>query len=169
MTNETKESETQRRSRLRWVTLGEAIAITALVLSGLGLWHEWNKASDKAVVVEQRAAVPLTLRGKVRNEGKELEISPIEGSHVLQSLSLTIAGAQVDLGSDGELDAHVVKDALGKAADEEEGRHSARVRIAARYVEAGADKSATGSYVLTYKIRDRLIGGKSLRLVSLSR
>jgi len=165
----TTETESQRRSRLRWVTLGEGIAIVALILSGLGLWHEWNKASDKAVVVEQRASVPLTLRGKVRDEGKELEISPVEDSHALQSLSFAIAGTQVELGSDGELEAHVVRDALGKAIDDGEGTQRLRLRVTARYIEAGADKTATGSYVLTYKVRDRLIGGKSLRLVGFSR
>lgn len=165
----TNESESQRPSRLRWISLGEAIAIAALILSGLGLWHEWNKASDRAVIVEQRAAVPLTLRGKVGNEGRELEISPVEDGHTLQSLTVTIAGSKIELGGDGELDADTVQEALGKAVADGEGRHSVRVRINARYVEAGADKSATGSYVLTYKVRDRLIGGRSLRLVSLSR
>ena len=36
----TNETEAQRRSRLRWITLAEAIAIAALILSGLGLWRE---------------------------------------------------------------------------------------------------------------------------------
>ena len=44
------ETEAQRRSRLRWITLGEAIAIAALVLSGLGLWHEWNKREEAKVI-----------------------------------------------------------------------------------------------------------------------
>ena len=165
----TEETESQRRSRLRWISLGEAIAIAALILSGLGLWHEWNKASDKAVVVEQRAAVALTLRGEVKNEGRKLEISPVEDSHALQSLSLTIAGSKIELGNDGELDADDVEDALGKAAANGEGRHRLPVRITARYVEAGADKSATGTYVLTYKWKEKLIGGRSLRLLGLSR
>jgi hypothetical protein len=130
------ESPETKRSRLRWVTLGEAIAIAALILSGLGLWHEWRKAENKPVVVEEAAAIP---------------------------------GSTIELGSDGELDANAVEDALGKSAPASEGRHSVQVRIAARYVEAGADKTATGSYNLTYKVRDRLIGGKSLRLLGLSR
>ena len=163
------ETTEKKRSRLRWVTLGEAIAIAALILSGLGLWHEWRKAQDKPVVVEQAAAIPLVLRGEVKKDGKELEIAPVEDSHALQSLSLAIAGSTIELGSDGELDADALEDAIGKSALAGEGRHSLRVRITARYVEAGADKTATGSYLLTYRVRDRLIGGKSLRLLGLSR
>ena len=49
-------------------------------------------------------------------------------------------------------------------------RTGSRVAIAARYVEAGADKSATGSYVISYRWEGGgLFGGRSLRLVGLSR
>ena len=42
--------------------------------------------------------------------------------------------------------------------------------LSTRYVEAGADKSATGSYTITYKwVGGGLFNDKSLRLVSLSR
>jgi hypothetical protein len=39
----TESSEEKARRRLRWISLGEAIAIAALVVSGLGLWREWRK------------------------------------------------------------------------------------------------------------------------------
>ena len=98
---ESSESESRRRSRLRWVTLGEAIAIAALILSGVGLWHEWNKPADKPVVVEQRPTIPLTLRGRAMDDGRRLEISPVEDGHALQSLTLTPAGSKspIELGS----------------------------------------------------------------------
>ena len=162
------ESTEAKKSRLRWVTLGEAIAIAALILSGLGLWHEWNKRESQPVVVEKPTQIPLALRGKVRNEGRELEIAPIEDSHALQSLTISIGKSQIEVGSDGELEASEVQAALGEAM-EDEGRHRAPVRITARYVEAGADKTATGSYVLSYRTKDKLIGGRSLRLTGLSR
>ena len=40
------ETEAKKKSRLRWVTLGEAIAIAALVISGLGLWREYSKPDE---------------------------------------------------------------------------------------------------------------------------
>ena len=167
---ETSETEAQRRARLRWVTLGEAIAIAALILSGLGLWHEWNKRdTGPKVVVEKPTAIPLALRARERNEGRELEISPIEDSHALQSLSMTIGKSTIELGSDGELDADDVEAALGDAIEEGEGPHRVRVRITARYVEAGNDKTATGAYLLGYTTKSRLFAGRSLRLTGLSR
>ncbi len=165
------ESPESKRSRLRWVTLGEAIAIAALMLSGLGLWREWNKADDKPVVVEkERATIPLGLRGKVLDDGRSLEISPIEDSHALETLVIAAKGTEIELGSDGDLSAGSVEDALGKADKDAKGTQRLPVRITAKYVEAGADKSATGSYAISYKWEGSgLLGGKSLRLVGLSR
>jgi hypothetical protein len=165
------ESPESKRSRLRWVTLGEAIAIAALMLSGLGLWREWNKADDKPVVVEkERATIPLALRGKVLDDGRSLEISPIEDSHALETLVIAAKGTEIELGSDGDLSAGSVEDALGKADKDAKGTQRLPVRITAKYVEAGADKSATGSYAISYKWEGSgLLGGKSLRLVGLSR
>ena len=168
---EPNETESQRRSRLRWLTLGEAIAIAALILSGLGLWHEWNKRDDgPKVVIEKPTAIPLALRGRVTDDGRRLEISPIEDSHALQSLTILAGGSKIELGSDGELSSSAFEDALGKQAEDGKGRHNARVRVETRYVEAGADKSAAGSYLVSYKWEGGgLFGGKSLRLTGMSK
>jgi len=165
------ESEAKRRSRLRWVTLGEAIAIAALILSGLGVWREWSKPDDKAVVVEKEpSAIPLALRGRVQDNGRAIEITPIEEGHALESLTIRIAGKAIELGSDGRLSAGDVEDALGKIDKDAKGTQRLPVRISAKYVEAGADKSATGSYTIAYKWEGGgLLSGKSLRFAGLSR
>ena len=167
---ETPDTATKKRSRLRWVTLGETIAIAALIISGLGLWREFTKPDEKPVIVEKQASIPLRLRGRPTDEGRSLEITPVEASHALQSLTITAGASKIETGSDAELDARSVENALGKSAKEGDGAHRIRVRIEARYVEAGADKTAAGSYVLTYRWgAGGLLGGHSLRLVGLSR
>ena len=172
--NDKPAAEAKRRSRLRWVTLGEAIAIAALIISGMGVWLSW-KDSDKdkgtTTVVERRQSIPLALRGRAESEGRSLQITPVEDGHALQSLTITVQGAKpIELGSDGELNARDLESALGEKAAGDKGTHRASVRIAARYVEAGADKSATGSYVISYRWEGGgLFGGRSLRLVGLSR
>jgi flagellar basal body-associated protein FliL len=61
-----KSEEQARRKRLRWISLGEAIAISALVISGLGLWREWRKddspSATTTTVIEKRQAIPLSIR-----------------------------------------------------------------------------------------------------------
>ena len=172
--NETPSAEAKKRSRLRWVTLGEAIAIAALIVSAAGVWLSWQGDDDNkgpTTIVEQRQAIPLTLRGRSQSGGRSLEVSPIENGHALQSMTITLAGGKaIQIGSDGELSADDLESALGKTAANGKGTHRVSARIAAKYVEAGADKSATGSYTIAYRWEGGgLFGGRSLRLVGLSR
>lgn len=166
-----KESEAER-TRRRWISVGELIALLALIVSAVGVWISW-KSSDEGPteVVEQRQPIPLTLRGKAEDDGRTLEISPVENSHALQSLTVTIAGGNaIEIGSDGQLDARTVESALGKTDRDAKDRQSISVRIDARYVEMGKDKRAGGTYRITYRWEGGgLFGGRSLRLISLSR
>jgi hypothetical protein len=97
-------------------------------------------------------------------------IAPVEASHALESLTLTIKGANpIELGSDGELAASAVESVLD-SKDESKGPHSVPVRIEARYVEMGKDRRGGGSYTLRYRWDGGgLFGGRSLRLTSLGR
>lgn len=167
------ESESQRQRR-RWVTLGELIALAALIISALGLWLNWKGSdNDKPTrIVEQRQSIPLTLRAKREDDGSRLEISPVEPSHALESLTLTIrGGSPVEVGSDGELSASDVETALkGRDNEAKDRTLSVPVNVDARYVEAGKDKRASGRYTLRYQWKGGgLFGGRSLHLVSLSR
>jgi hypothetical protein len=170
-----KDDQQARRSRIRWVTLGEAIAIAALVISGLGLWHEWgnrDKHPAPVAVVEQQKPIPLVLRGQPASDGRALDIAPVEQRHALESLVVTIKGAEpVEIGSDGRLQAGDVEQALeGRDKEPKDKTLSVPVKISARYVENGADRRGGGSYTLRYRWEGGgLFGGRSLRLVSLSR
>jgi len=171
--SESERAEARRKSRLRWVTLGEAIAIAALIISAAGVWISWKGDGDKGPtkIVEERRAVPLALRGKPQDDGRSMEISPVESDHALQSLNVIVgANSAVDVGSGGDLSANDFERALGDKAADGKGTNRIRVRIDAKYVEAGADKSATGSYVIAYRWEGGgLLGGRSLRFVSFSR
>jgi hypothetical protein len=168
------ETESQRRRRL--INQGELIALLALLVSAAGVWISWksnDKGDDKPTrVVEQRQAIPLTLHAMAANDGRRLEISPVEDAHALESLTLTIAGASpIEVGSDGDLSASDVESALKDRTKESKNEtHSVAVHIQARYVEAGADKRTSGSYRLRYRWEGGgLFGGRSLRLVGLTR
>ena len=168
------ESESERRRR-RWVTLGELIALAALIVSGFGVWISWkgsNVHEGPTRIVEQRQSIPLTLRARREDDGRRLEISPVESSHALQSLTITLPNASpIEVGSDGELNAREVESALGARDKEPRNRTlSVRARIDARYVEAGKDRKASGSYTLRYMWKGGgLFSGRSLHLVGISR
>jgi hypothetical protein len=167
-------SETESERRRRLITLGELIALAALIVSGVGVWISWKSShSDQPTrVVEQRPSIPLTLRAKADNAGQKLDISPVEPTHALESLRVTLPGAStIEVGSDGELDASDVQAALkGHDKEPKDQTLSVPVRIVARYVEAGKDRRGGGTYTLRYKWEGGgLFGGRSLRLVGLSR
>jgi hypothetical protein len=160
-------SESGRKS---WISVGEAIALAALVISGLGLWIAWQDSNKDGPtrIVEQRQAIPLTLRGVPEDGGRALEILPVEPDHGLQSLTVTVKGRPpIEVGSDGRLAASDLERALGRV-ERKDGAVSAR--IDARYVEAGADRRASRDYRIRYRWEGGgLFGGRSLRINGLSR
>nr|NUR38399.1 hypothetical protein [Sphingomonas sp.] len=162
------------KARRRLISLGELIALAALIVSGIGVWIAWKSSSeDKPTrVVEQRSAVPLALRGTPDNSGQTLTFVPADPSHALESLKVTIKGASpIDVGSDGRLAANDVEAALKEHEKEpKDVSYSVPVRIDSRYVENGADRRGGGNYVLRYKWEGGgLFGGRSLRLMGISR
>ncbi|MFL6752172.1 MAG: hypothetical protein ACJ8FL_02960 [Sphingomicrobium sp.] len=167
------ETESQRQRR-RLINLGELIALAALIVSALGVWIAWKSSSeDKPTrIVEQRSTVPLALRGTPDSDGRTLTFMPADPSHALESLTVSIKGAPpIEVGSDGRLFASDVESAL-KDRDKEakDVTHSVPVRIAARYVESGADRRGGGAYVLRYRWEGGgLFGDRSLRLAGISR
>ena len=166
------ESESERRRRL--INLGELIALAALIVSAAGVWIAWkNSDNDKPTrIVEQRQSIPLTLRAKPESDGQTLEISPVEPTHALESLTVTLPGASaIEIGSDGQLDASDVETALkGHEKDPKDRTLSVPVRIEAHYVEAGKEHRGGGAYTLRYRWEGGgLFGDRSLHLVGLSR
>jgi hypothetical protein len=166
------DSESARRRR--WINLGELIALCALIVSALGVWISWTSSGteQRTEVVERRQSIPLTLRAKREDDGTRLEISPVESSHALESLKITLPGTKpIEVGSDGELAASDVEAALSRHENEPKDRTlSVRAKIEARYVEAGKDRTAVGNYTLRYQWKGGgLFGGRSLHLVGLSR
>src|SRR3954451_17182541 len=111
----------EQRARRRLITLGELIALAALIVSAAGVWISWKSSDDDKPtrVVEQHQSIPLILRARREDDGTRLEISPVESSHALESLRVTLTGASpIQVGSDGELAADDVAAAL-KGRDNE--------------------------------------------------
>lgn len=165
---------TDERTRRRWISFGEIIALAALAVSAVGVWIAWRSSSeDKPTrIVEQRQAVPLTLRARREDDGTRLEISPVESSHALESVMITIKGASpISVGSDGELNASDVEAALKNHENEPKNQTlSVPVRLDTHYVEMGKDRETSGTYTLRYQWKSGgLFSGRSLHLVSLSR
>jgi len=158
--------------RRRWINLGEIVAVAGLALSGLALWNSWGRDDDKTptTIVERERAIPLALRGAVDDEGRLLVITPVEAGHSLDSLSVTVPGKPtIAIGNDGRIAAADIEKLLDDAAEKARSG-SLSVTIAARYVEAGKDRTGGGHYRLGWRWeKGGLLGGRSLRLTGLNR
>jgi hypothetical protein len=168
-------TETEQQRRRRLINLGELIALAALIVSALGVWVSWkgkDHNDQPTTVVEQHKPVALVLRGRAQDDGSSIEIAPVDSGHALESLTVTIRGAApIEVGSDGQLDSGDVARALaGHDKEPKDKTLSVPVSISARYVEDGTDRRGGGSYTLRYRWEGGgLFGGRSLRLVGLSR
>ena len=160
------------RTRRRWIALGEVIAIAALIVSAIGVWIAWKSSSNDQPtrVVEQRQAIPLTLRGKVQDDGRELVISPVELTHALESLRVSVGRSYPEeIGSEGVLKAEYVQARLS-GTQLDKGDHDIKLGLHIRYVEMGKERKASQDYTLRYRVEGGgLLGGRSLRFVGLSR
>lgn len=167
-------SQSDPPKRRRLIPLGEFIALAALIVSAIGVWIAWesSKNGGPAQVIEHRTSVPLALRGNIDERGETLVLTPADPSHALESIVVKIAGASpIELGSDGRLRASDVEAVLKGHENEPKGKPlRIRMQLDTRYVDAGADRRASGSYVLRYKWEGGgLFGGRSLRLISFTR
>lgn len=157
------------QTRRRWINLGEGVAVVGLIISGLALWNSWSKDDRPAVVVEHTRAIPLVLRGKVENDGKSLAIAPVEASHALESLTVTVVGKPpIDLGSDPSLSAGAIEGLLPDG--KKDGNGALEANLTARYIEGGTERRSSARYRLAYRwTGGGLFGGKSLRLTGMTR
>lgn len=163
---------TDEKSRRRWISLGEMIALAALIVSALGLWLSWqgSQHNEPTRIVEQRQAIPLVLRGTVQGDGRELVIAPVESSHALESMIVTLPrGGRVELSGDGRLSARQLESSL-KDREDEKGSRSVRANISANYVEMGKERRSSGSYSIRYRWEGGgLFDSRSLRIEGFSR
>jgi hypothetical protein len=168
------ETPEQRRRRLRWLTLGEIIAVIAVAISALGLWKSWQDKPERPAVIEKQATVPLTLRGVAQKDGRSLLVEPVEASHSLDSASLSFGATKIELAGGAQLDASNVERGIkrsdaAKAQKPGDGLHRLPLRIDARYIEAGQTRRSAANYALVYRWEEGgLFGGRSLRLAGLS-
>lgn len=163
--------------KMRWLTLGETVAIAAVVISGLGLYNSWNRAETPAPAVgSARKASPLTLRATAQGDGARLVLSPVSAAQVVQSQTIAfpkaLGVAPIETTGDPRIEAGWVDAPLRRAAaakDPGAGDRRVPVLITTRYIEDDAEKTDTAIYQLGYALSEGgLFGGRHVRLRGLS-
>ncbi|HEY9554915.1 hypothetical protein [Allosphingosinicella sp.] len=173
--------------RRRWITLGEIVAVAALIISGLTFWNSYSertaseaeRAAEKAAAAEaeQDAAErsqTLLLRAHVIGGGTSLALAPADSGQVIQSQTLIFPKA-LGVGSiEAVIEPRIEARWIDEAVEEMDRSGSAGgdlrlpVAITTRFVSDGETYSDTTLYDVGYRL-DNGILDTDVELIGLSR
>lgn len=169
--------------RRRWITLGEMLAVIAVIISALTLWNSWTERSESSVAETKEAdrastrAATLVLVAAGADK-HILTLKPASAAQSVQSQKIifptALGVAPVETTGEPRIEAAWFEDALKKARskanqpDDSRGDERLPVVIASRFLVDGEQHEAVAIYDIGYTISGRLLGGHSLTLRGLS-
>lgn len=177
-----EESDRQEAAaiRRRWITLGEALAVVAVLISALTLWNSYEERSNgeaERAAEKTEAGVKaetLLLRAAPAKDGKVLRLAPADPDQVIQSQTLVFPSAtgtaKVETVADARIEADWIRDAAKTAARGKVGSGDRRlpVAITTRFMRDGAAHADTAIYDIGYAAEGGFLGGSKIRLRGLS-
>jgi hypothetical protein len=172
------------RVRRRWLTLGEVVAIAAVLISALTFWNSWreraNTEAEKAAesVQSQRKAATLLLNATPDKNGRRLSLMPRSDSQAIQNQIVYFPSMLKVEAAQTSGDARIERDWFGDAlvdarkdAEIKDGVGDSRlpVLIETRYLTDGDPHVDRTIYEVGYATEHGLFGGTSIVLRGLSR
>lgn len=169
--------------RRRWITVGEVLAVIAVIISALTLWNNWNERSDseaaKTVETQKASARAGTLVLITANSGeRKLTLKPASAEQSVQSQKVffptALGVAPAETTGEPRIEAAWFERALKKArkeahlADDSLGDERLPVAIATRFLVDGEPHQDVTLYDIGYTISGRWLGGHSIKLRGLS-
>jgi hypothetical protein len=171
--------------RRRWITLGELLAVVAVVISGLTLYLNWSDRSESAAEKAQeragaeRRAATLTLAATVADKGGRLDLRPVAVDQVVQSQRIrfpeALGAREVETTGAPRIEARWFDARLKRARnraglpDDSRGDEKLPVLIETSFVVGDETVSDLALYDIGYSIKGGgLLGGHELSLRGLS-
>lgn len=167
--------------RRRWITLGEILAVIAVLISGLTLWNSYSERSatqaERAAEKKQEAERSQALVLKAGGGGKRLALESLDSAQAIQSQTIafpsSLGAAPIETLIEPRIEAGWVKGAVRKAkeaggAGKASGDSRIPVAITTRFVNGGRTFTDVAIYDVAYKKDDSLLGGTDIELLGLS-
>jgi len=169
--------------RRRWITLGELLAVIAVIISGLTLWNNWSERSDSEAVktadarkASTRAATLVLL---ATGDGEDqLALKPASPDQSVQSQQIAFPAAlgapPAQTTGEPRIEAAWFERALKKARsaaklpDDSRGDERLPALITTRYLVDGEEHEDAALYDIGYSISGRLLGGHTVTLRGIS-
>ena len=180
---ETPMERARRKSRLRWITLGEAVAVSAVIISGLGLYMNYQDRRDarldkQAEATHATTRAPFYLKVDANGSGSSLTLAPVHADDVIQGQTIrfppSFGLSPVTTTSDARIDADWFASALKadrrkrELPDETQGDERVPVMIETDYLADGKTQAARSYYDIGYALEGHFLGGASVKLRGLS-
>lgn len=166
--------------RRRWITLGEVVAVLAVLISAATLWNSYQERksaeADRAANEQKahKAEAALVLRARPVDDGKRLAIEAVDPDQVIQSQRLILPArlgvAPIETAGDARIEARWLADALKESEAQRTNAGDLRVPVAivSRFTSKGEMHSTASVYQLAYVREGHLLVGSSIRLRGLS-
>jgi len=169
--------------RRRWITLGELLAVIAIIISALTLWNSWRERSDSAATKTadaQRASTRASTLVLIAADAGEraLALKPVSAEQSVQSQTIlfptALDAAPAQTTGEPRIEAAWFESALKKARntaklpDNSRGDERLPVAITTRFLVDGKAHEDVALYDIGYTISGRLISGHSVTLRGIS-
>jgi hypothetical protein len=167
--------------RRRWITLGEILAVVAVLISGLTLWNSYSERSateaERAAEKEKEAARSQALVLKAAGGGKRLALSAVDPAQAIQSQTIAFPAAlgvgPIETLIEPRIEAGWIKQAVKKArasgnAGKASGDARMPVAITTRFISGGQSFQDVSIYDVGYRREGELLGGSDVELLGLS-
>jgi hypothetical protein len=158
------ERDAAARTRRRWITFGEVLAVIGVIISGLALWDSYSErrqsAAERAAEKAKQSSASRTLVLRADGEGRMIRLAPHNPGQAVQGQTLLFPSA-FGLGA---------VDAAAHAKDPRvPGDARVPVAITTRCVAGGESFSDTALYDVGYKENGGgLFGGTNVELKGLA-
>ena len=169
--------------RRRWITLGEALAVIAALISALTLWNSWSERGEeqatKSAETQEAAsrAERLVLTGSADKQG--LALTPTSSDQTIQEQTITfpkaLAAAPVRTTGEPRIEMSWFAQSLKRAReqtgmpDNSRGDEKLPVLIETHFMLGGEPHTDVAIYDLGYTVTGKWIGGHNVELRGLAR
>jgi hypothetical protein len=178
MTNGGSETAEQARTRRRWITLAEFVAVAGLLIGATTLYLNWaDRREDKAqaaqdAVAEGKARAHVTLTGTLTRGGEAMTLA--DGTHTFSAASIRFPKA-LGIGAQDAMPGPTIQAGwfattllklTDKGADERTGRLPALVTVS--WWDGETKHSDTARYDVLWRTEGRMLQGRRLRLTGIT-
>lgn len=169
------------RSRRRWVTFGEVVAVLALLISAASFWdaHQdhvrTRETTTRTMPSASAASAPLLLSATISDDRQQLTLHPAHSEQVIETQTLHfpagVRAAPVETTGNPRLEAGWFEDGLRreiKAAKAATRAHRMAVGIETSFVVDGVPHTDRAIYDVGYELRPRFLRGSAVDLEGVS-